>query len=85
MDSCFDVLKVLAYLKTLQMHLQAKQTGLISNGVAPRSERHIGFMIECSTPSLHSTKQSSLLLPCRLNCLLTPKDTGLKLWLMAGA
>ena len=70
---------MLAYLKTLQMHSQAKQTGLISIGVAPSSERHIGSIMECSTPDSHSTILSNFLLPCRLNCLHTPKNTGLKI------
>ena len=67
------------------MHSQSQAHGSDLYGVAPSSETHIGSMIECSTPNLHSTTLSNLLLPCRLNCLRTPKDTGLKIWLMAGA
>lgn len=86
--SCVDVLKVLAYLRILQMHSQSQAHGSDLYGVAPNtagSERHIGFMIECSTPGSYSTTLSNLLLPCRLTCLHTPRDTGLKFWLMAGA
>ena len=60
------------------MHSQSQAHGSDLYGVAPNSERHIGFMIECSTPGSYSTTLSNLLLPCRLTCLHTPRDTGLK-------